>query len=88
MLENLWNLRRRFAIARHREAPLLRERERFPEYLHSQGTSLAALRGVSWQLLNVINHLNLIRLRRVSIKEIEEAGRAWTVVCGINCRSF
>ncbi len=88
MLENLWNLRRRFAIARHREAPLLRERERFPEYLHSQGTSLAALRGVSWQLLNVINHLNLTRLRRVSIKEIEEAGRAWTVVCGINCRSF
>ena len=59
MLENLLNLRRRFAIARHREAPLLRERERFLEYLHSQGTSLAALRGVSWQLLNVITLLKL-----------------------------
>jgi len=29
MLEDLLNLRRRFAIARHREAPLLKEREKF-----------------------------------------------------------
>ena len=44
MLEDLLNLRRRLTIARHREAPLLKEREKFLEHLHSQGTSLAALR--------------------------------------------
>jgi hypothetical protein len=44
MLEDLLNLRRRFAIARHREAPLLKERERFLEQLQRQRTSLAALR--------------------------------------------
>lgn len=54
MLEDLLNLHRQFAITRHREAPLLHEREIFLEHLHRQGTSLAALRGVSWQLLNVI----------------------------------
>lgn len=79
MLENLLNLRRRFAIARHRQAPLFQGRERFLEHLHQQGTSLAALRGVSWQLLNVIAQLKLTRLRQVSIREIEEAGGAWAV---------
>lgn len=63
MLENLMNLRRRFAIARHREAPLLKDREKFLEHLYSQGTSLAALRSVSWPLLNVITLLKLTRLR-------------------------
>lgn len=79
MLEDILNLRRRFAIARHREAPLLKEREKFLEHLHRQGTSLAALRGVSWQLLNVIAQLKLTQPRRISIGEIKEAGRAWAV---------
>jgi hypothetical protein len=79
MLEDILNLRRRFAITRHREAPLLKEREKFLEHLHRQGTSLAALRSVSWQLLNVIAQLKLTQLRRISIGEIKEAGRAWAV---------
>lgn len=70
----LLNLKRRFAIARHREAPLLQERERFWEHLHSQGTSLEALRGVSWQLLNVIARLKLTQLRRISIGEVGPSG--------------
>jgi hypothetical protein len=36
MLEDLLNLRRRFATIRHREAPPLRERENFLEHLHRQ----------------------------------------------------
>jgi hypothetical protein len=60
------------AIARHREAPLLKEREKFLEHLHRQGTNLAALRSVSWQLLNVIAQLKLTQVRRISIGEIKE----------------
>lgn len=79
MLEDLLNLRHRFAIARHREAPLLKEREKFLEHLYRLGTSLAALRSISWQLLNIIAQLKLTQLRQISIGEIEDAGRAWQV---------
>jgi hypothetical protein len=66
-----------FYIARQEQAPLLRERELFLEYLLGQGTSLAAARCVSWQLLNIIRLLKLNRLRDVWIDEIEEAARQW-----------
>src|ERR1700720_3273704 len=59
-------------------APLLREREVFLEHLLQQGTSIAAARCVSWQLLNVIRLLKLTRLRGVRIDEIEEAAKKWT----------
>jgi site-specific recombinase XerD len=66
-----------FYVARQEEAPLLREREAFLEHLLEQGTSLAAARGVSWQLLNVIRLLKLTRLRDVWNDEIEEAAQRW-----------
>ena len=67
-----------FYIARHEQAPLLQEREAFVEHLLRQGTSLAAIRGVAWQLLNVIRLLRLTRLRDVKVDEIEEAAQQWT----------
>ena len=54
-----------------------RNDEAFLEHLLQQGTSLAAARGVSWQLLNVIRLLKLTRLRDVWIDEIEEAAQRW-----------
>ena len=67
MLKTLLKLERSFSISRHQEAPLLHEREAFLEHLHQQGTSLAAMPSVSWQLLNVIRLLKLNRLRDVSL---------------------
>ena len=78
MLRTLLRLEQSFYIARQEEAPLLLEREAFLEHLLQQGTSLAAARGVSWQLLNVIRLLKLTQLRGVGIDEIEEAAKRWT----------
>ena len=78
MLRTLLRLEQPFYIARQEKAPLLREREAFLEHLLQQGTSLAAARGVSWQLLNVIRLLKLTQLRGVRIDEIEEAAKRWT----------
>ena len=77
MLKNLLQLKEPFYISRHEKAPLLREREVFLEHLLQQGTSLAAARGVAWQLLNVIRFLKLNRLRHVWIDEIEETAQRW-----------
>jgi hypothetical protein len=77
MLRTLLQLQQPFYIARQEKAPLLREREAFLEHLFQQGTSLAAARCVSWQLLNVISLLKLTRLRAVRIDEIEAAAKQW-----------
>jgi integrase/recombinase XerD len=77
MLRTLLRMKEPFYIARQEEAPLLRERESFLEHLLRQGTSVAAARSVSWQLLNVIRLLRLTALRDVWIDEIENAARRW-----------
>jgi len=77
MLKTLLRLKQPFYVARQEEAPLLRERETFLKHLLQQGTSLAAVRSVSWQLLNVIRLLKLTRWRDVWIDEIEEAAQRW-----------
>ena len=78
MLRTLLRLQQPYYIALQEKAPLLREREAFLEHLLQQGTSLAAARGVSWQLLNIIRLLKLNRLRGVWVDEIEAAAKKWT----------
>ena len=78
MLRTLLWMKEPFYIARQEQAPLLRERESFLEHLLRQGTSLAAARSVSWQLVNVIRLLRLTALRDVWIDEIENAARRWS----------
>jgi integrase/recombinase XerD len=78
MLRTLLRMEGTFYADRQEEAPLLKEREVFLEHLLQQGTSLAAARNVSWQLLNVIRLLRLTRLRDVRIDEIENAAQRWT----------
>ena len=77
MLRTLLRLKQPFYITRQEEAPLLREREAFLEHLLQQGTSFAAARSVSWQLLNVIRLLKLTQLLPVWIHEIEDAAHRW-----------
>src|SRR6266568_967435 len=77
MLRTLLQIERSFYADRQEEAPLLKEREAFLEHLLQQGTSPAAARGVSWQLLNVIRLLQLTELRDVWIDEIKEAAQRW-----------
>jgi integrase/recombinase XerD len=75
MLDTLLELP--FALNRHQEAPLLEERLAFLKYLQERGTSRAALRNVSGQLLHVIGMLKLETLRDVSVDEIKQASRHW-----------
>jgi hypothetical protein len=70
-------LKRPYYIARHQEFPLRQEREAFLEHLRNQGTSHAALRSICWQMLNVMEHLRLKRMRVVSLEEIKEAAERW-----------
>ncbi len=62
-----------FFLNRHREAPLLREREMFLGHLQQQGTSRASLLSVSNELLHIVRLLRLDRMRDVSLDEIRRA---------------
>ena len=75
MLDTLLELP--FALNRHRNAPLLEERLAFLKYLQERGTSRAALRNVSGQMLHVIDLLKLKTLRDVDLGEVKEAARRW-----------
>jgi hypothetical protein len=75
MLDTLLELP--FALNRHRDAPLLEERLAFLRYLQERGTSHAALRNVSGQLLHVVDLLKFESLRDVSVDEIKQASRRW-----------
>jgi len=76
MLETL--LECPFSLNRHREAPLLKEREAFLLHLQVQGTSRAALRNLSGELIHVVRLLRLQKLRDVRPEEIHKS-------CGALC---
>ena len=66
-----------FFLNRHRQAPLLKERESFLNHLQQQGTSRKALRNLSAELLQVVRLLKLTEMRDVSLEEIRRAARCW-----------
>lgn len=66
-----------FFLNRHRQAPLLKERESFLSHLQQQGTSRKALRNLSAELLQVVRLLKLTEMRDVSLEEIQRAARCW-----------
>ena len=67
MLEEL--LEHPFFLNRHRQAPLLKERESFLSHLQQQATSRKALRNLSGELLPVMHLLKLTEMRDVSLEE-------------------
>jgi site-specific recombinase XerD len=66
-----------FFLNRHRQAPLLKERESFLSHLQQQGTSRKALRNLSGELLQVVRLLKLTEMRDVSLAEIRQAAQCW-----------
>ena len=66
-----------FFLNRHRQAPLLKERESFLNHLQQQGTSRKALRNLSAELLHVVHLLKLNQMRDVSLEEIRRAAQCW-----------
>lgn len=75
MLETL--LERTFFLNRHQKAPLLKEREVFLGHLQQQGTSRAAMRNLSGELIQVVRLLKLGEMRDVALEEIQRAARRW-----------
>jgi integrase/recombinase XerD len=65
------------AIARHRSAPLAKERERFLTHLETTGTRRSAIRVAATYLLQVVNILGLHRLRDVTLEEVDRAADHW-----------
>ena len=66
-----------FFLNRHRQAPLLKEREAFLSHLQQPGTSPKALRNLSGELLPVMRLLKLTEMRDVSLEEIQRAALCW-----------
>jgi integrase/recombinase XerD len=75
MLEDF--LEHPFFLNRHRQAPLLKERELFLSHLQQQGTSRKALRNLSGEMLPVMRLLKLTEMRDVSLEEIRRAALCW-----------
>src|SRR6267154_1419607 len=75
MLETL--LDHPFFLNRHRQAPLLKERESFLRHLQEQGTSRSALRQVSSELVHVVDVLELNKMRDVTLEEIQQGAKRW-----------
>jgi len=67
------------AIARHKSAPLAKERERFLTHLEETGTKRSSIRIVSSYLLQVVLVLGLRRLREVTLEELDRAADRWNV---------
>ncbi len=68
------------AIARHRSAPLSRERERFLAHLEAGGTRRESIRIAACYLLQVIRLLRLRRLRDVTLGEVKHASERWNKI--------
>src|ERR1700733_3850220 len=65
------------AIARHRFAPLAKERERFLAHLEATGTRRSAIRITATYLIQVVSILGHPRLRDVTLEEIDQATDRW-----------
>ena len=75
MIDSLFKWKR--VCLRQREAPLLKERERYLLVLLNQGVSKPRVRTIACILLHVIRLMELDQLRAVDRIEIQDAGRRW-----------
>ena len=66
------------AIARHRSAPLVEERERFLAQLEDWGIGRRNVRMAACYLIPIIEVLRLHRLRGVTPEEVEQAASRWS----------
>jgi integrase len=70
------------AVDRHVSAPLPWAREQFLAHLQRRGTGRTTLRMYASALNQIVRFLELKRLRRVRVSEIESAARRWASYAG------
>jgi integrase/recombinase XerD len=75
MIEDIFQLK--WVVSRHKQAPLLNEREQFLAHCQQQGTSHKALHNMAPELIAVIRLLRMEELREVSLEEIKQAAKVW-----------
>lgn len=68
------------ALARHRSAPLVKERERFLAHLEATRTGRSAIRKSAAYLLHVVNILRLRQLSEVTLEEVDRAANHWNTL--------
>jgi integrase/recombinase XerD len=68
---------RQCAIAKHKNGPLLKEREEYLQYLSARGRPPAQLQNVAMDLLHVIRVMDITSLRKVDKLELQMAGERW-----------
>jgi integrase/recombinase XerD len=78
---------KKWVVSRHKEAPLLQEREQFLVHCQQQGTSYKALQNMAAELLAVIRLLRMEELREVGLGEIKQAAKRWVEVQRSNPRA-
>jgi integrase/recombinase XerD len=65
------------ALARHRAAPLLEQREAYLSHLEKQGKDRLKQRDASSYLVQIVTRLRLRRLRMMRIEELRRAAARW-----------
>jgi len=72
------------AVDKHVAAPLPWAREQFLAHLQRRGTGRTTLRMYASALNQIVRFLELKRLRRVRVSEIESAARRWASYTGVH----
>jgi hypothetical protein len=75
MIEDIF--KRNSVVLRHKQAPLLKEREQFLAHCQQHGTSHKALHNMAPELIAVIRLLRMQKLLEVGLEEIKQAAKVW-----------
>jgi integrase/recombinase XerD len=67
---------------RHHDAPLLKEREQYLQYLLDRGTGNERVRSVASMLLNITRLMRLDCLHAVGLSDVLEAAKRWSLDTG------
>jgi len=65
------------ALARHQNAPLLRERELYLRHLNNLGRNRHKQRDASTYLIRLVQRLKLTRMRKIRLEELRVAADLW-----------
>ena len=79
---------RRKALLRHIDAPLLEERLRYLQYWADSGAKECSLRRIAQYLLMIMDYLEFLKIRMVSVSEIENAAENWARNKAIRRRKY
>ena len=75
MIESIFVRQR--AIAMHKQAPLLQEREDYLRHLAAEEKGRTSLQAIAMVLIHIIRVMDFTRVRQVEIAEIRQAAQRW-----------